>query len=188
MRIVRMCIAGKRGRLLKNTGSAVGPSGEQLKRITDSTARDQYGDPLRIGTMLMVAPVQAKVVEEIFRRWSEGESCGAIARYLNARGEPSPGSTWRRRVRRCRGWMDSSLRVILLNPLYTGRQRWNASQFVVDPGTNKTLRRARPAYEHVVNYIQELRIVSDALFSAAQARFTQRSNPDPALKRAGRAI
>jgi site-specific DNA recombinase len=43
--------------------------------------------------------------------------------------------------------MGSSVRAILMNPLYTGQQRWNASQFVKDPETGKHLRRQRPKAE-----------------------------------------
>lgn len=60
--------------------------------------------------------------------------------------------------------------MILLNPLYTGVQRWNASRFEKDPDTGKTLRRRRPQSEWVVNQLEELRIVNDDLFAAAQLR------------------
>lgn len=63
---------------------------------------------------------------------------------VNAHGIPSPGSTWKRKTRRCKGWMGSAVRVILKNPLYCGRLRWNVSQFVRDPDSGKHKRRRRP--------------------------------------------
>jgi hypothetical protein len=49
---------------------------------------------------------QAAIVPEIFTRFTEGASCLAVARELNARGIPSSGSTWKRKTCRCKGWND----------------------------------------------------------------------------------
>jgi site-specific DNA recombinase len=43
--------------------------------------------------------------------------------------------------------MASAVRGMLKNPLYTGQQRWNASQYLRDPDTGKDRRRARPESE-----------------------------------------
>jgi hypothetical protein len=56
------------------------------------------------------------IVREIFERFAHGSSCRTIAQELNDRGVPSPGSTWKRKVRRCTGWTGSAVRVILKNP------------------------------------------------------------------------
>jgi site-specific DNA recombinase len=92
--------------------------GFRLKPILNSSQRDAYGQPARIGTRLEIDPEQADVVRQIFERFVEGTSYTTIAADLNARNVPSPGSTSNRRTRRCRGWMNSAVRVILLNPLY----------------------------------------------------------------------
>jgi site-specific DNA recombinase len=68
------------------------PYGYRLRPIVDRTQRDAYGNPLQIGTQLEVEPKQAKVVQQIFRRFVDGASCLVIAKELNARGVPSPGS------------------------------------------------------------------------------------------------
>jgi site-specific DNA recombinase len=45
--------------------------------------------------------------------------------------------------------MASAVRVILRNPLYCGRVRWNVSQFVRDPDSGSYKRRSRPQAEWV---------------------------------------
>jgi site-specific DNA recombinase len=162
------------------------PYGYRLRPILDATKLDPYGQPDRIGTMLEVDPAQSKVVLEIFTKFVEGLSCGVIAGDLNARGVPSSGSTWNRKTRRCKGWVDSAVRVILLNPLYKGTQRWSVSHFEQHPDTKKYLRRAAKVNEWVTNQIEEIRIVPEELFASAQARFRTKRNPAAALKRGGR--
>jgi site-specific DNA recombinase len=147
---------------------------------------DAYGNPVRIGTVLVIDPAQSTIVTEIFECYGAGETTVAIATELNRRGVPSAGSTWNRKTRRASGWMFTSVRVILKNPLYTGQQRWNATQFVRDPDTNKYLRRHRPKSEWITHQIEELRIVSDDVFQRAQARSKSVSSADPRLKSGGK--
>lgn len=84
------------------------PYGFRLKPVLDPTKLDVYGQPARIGTVLEIDSEQAAIVREIFTRFVDGASCLAISRELNNRGVPSPGSTWKRKTRRCRGWMASA--------------------------------------------------------------------------------
>jgi len=123
----------------------------------------------------------------MFTRFAEGASYLMIARELSARGVPSPGSTWKRKVRRCKGWMASAVRVILRNPLYCGRMRWNVSQFVRDLNTGSHKRRARPKTDWVEHQDEALRIVPDELYERAQARTRAAVNSDKRLKSGGRA-
>src|SRR5690606_22517747 len=78
----------------------------------------------------VVEPEQAEIVREIFERYANGESAKSIARNLNERRVPSPGSYWERE--RPNGWMNSTITGahskasgILRNPLYVGRATWN---------------------------------------------------------------
>ena len=82
--------------------------------------------------------------------------------------------------------MGSGVRVILVNPLYTGAMRWNASRFEKDPDTGKTLRRRRPQSEWVVNQVEALRLVSDAIFASAQARTRPMTDVEKHLRAGGR--
>jgi site-specific DNA recombinase len=163
------------------------PYGFRLKPVLDATRLDVYGQPARIGTVLEIDSEQAAIVREIFARFVDGASCLAISRELNARGVPSPGSTWKRKTRRCRGWMASAIRVILKNPLYCGRMRWNVSQFVRDPDSGKYERRRRPQADWVENREESLRIIPDEVFERAQARTRASADSDKRLKSGGKA-
>jgi len=163
------------------------PYGYRLKPVLDPLRLDVYGQPARIGTVLEIDEGQAAVVRDIFTTFGDGASCLVIARELNARGIPSPGSTWKRQTRRCKGWMASAVRVILKNPLYCGRVRWNVSQFVRDPDTGKYKRRRRPKTEWVEHREESLRIVPEEVFERAQARTRVLANSDRRLKSGGRA-
>lgn len=127
---------------------------------------------------------EAEIVREIFQRFAEGETCFAIAKSLNARGVPSPGSTWNRTQRRAAGWMRSAIRSMLKNPLYKGQVIWNTSEWVKDPDTGKRTRVARPASEWIQHSNAELRIVTAALWARAQAR--TRDQNDERLKAGGK--
>ena len=177
---------GQRGQAERKFWNGGKPYGYRLKPITDAKRLDAYGAPARVGTVLSIDCAQAEIVTEIFTRYCNGESCLSIAAELNRRKIPSQGSTWRRVTRRASGWMSSSVRVILLNPLYCGRQTWNASQFIRDPDSGKHLRRRRPKAEWVTNDIPALRIVSDELFARAQARTKSIADPDKRLKSGGK--
>ncbi len=163
------------------------PYGYRLKPVLDTSRLDVYGQPARTGTVLEIEDSQAEIVREIFSRFVHGASCLTIARELNARGVPSPGSTWKRKTRRCKGWMGSAVRVILRNPLYCGRMRWNVSQFVRDPDSGKHKRRRRPKAEWVEYQDEALRIIPNQLYERAQDRTRASSNSDKRLKSGGRA-
>jgi site-specific DNA recombinase len=178
---------GSTGKALKGFWNGGRPYGYKLRQVTDPSRLDPYGAPARIGTRLEVDAAQGKVVAEIFHAFAvEGLSLIDIAARLNARGEPSAGSTWRRVTRRNTGWMSSSVRNVLRNPLYTGKQRWNTRRFLKEPETGRDRARKRPESEWVVNQIEALRIVSDTTFDQAAARFHSMSSDDPRLKTGGR--
>lgn len=138
---------GLSGQAMKYYWCGGRPYGYRLKPITDACQRDAYGQAARIGTVLEIDAEQAAVVRQIFEGYASGLSCMTIARDLNERGVPSPGSTWKRKTRRCSGWMNSAVRGILKNPLCTGLQRWNVSQYLRDPDSGKDRWRARPKSE-----------------------------------------
>lgn len=178
---------GLSGVAMKHYWTGGRPYGYRLIPVVDPTQKDQYGQPARIGTKLELDQVQAEIVREIFQSYAQGASYLAIARELNARGVPSPGSTWKRKVRRCGGWVGSAIRVIVKNPLYKGEVRWNVSQFVRDPDTEKYKRRKRPAAEWHTHQDEDVRIISDDLFAKVQARAHVSANSDERLKSGGRA-
>ncbi|MCH8099757.1 MAG: recombinase family protein [Proteobacteria bacterium] len=129
---------------------------------------------------------QATVIRQIFTRYVDGASCRTIAMELNERGIASPGSSWKRRVRRCRGWVASGIHAMVRNERYVGKIIWNASEWIKDPDTGKRRRRKRPRSEWIVHQDEGLRIISDALFEKAQQRTRETSNDHVKLKSGGR--
>ena len=134
----------------------------------------------------VVEESQAAIVREIFERYAEGMTQRSIAKLLNERGVPSPGSSWKRETRRCNGWMASGIRVIVNNVRYTGLIRWNVSEWIKNPDTGKRLRRERPREEWLEHHDESLRVVPDELFEKAQRRSQSIANPDARLKRGGK--
>jgi site-specific DNA recombinase len=94
----------------------------------------------------------------------------AIAGMLNKRKVPSPGSTWKRETRRATGWICSTIRVILRNPIYKGELIWNRYQWTKDPDTGKRNCKLRPESEWIRHHFEELRIVSDDLWEQVHRR------------------
>lgn len=111
---------------------------------------------------------QAEVVRRIFADYAAGLSPRAIAHALNRERVPAPrGGTWavsaiNPDVRRGIG--------ILANPLYIGRMTWNRSRWVKHPDTGRRLRQERPRDEWITTEHPELAILTQAQWTAAQAR------------------
>jgi site-specific DNA recombinase len=74
-------------------------------------------------------PVTAPIVERIFREYIAGAGFAAIAERLTADGAPSPSAhdpgRNRHRANLQGAWGKPTIRAILDNPRYTGRQVWN---------------------------------------------------------------
>ena len=123
---------------------------------------------------------EAEIVREIFTRYADGESPRKICDDLNARGIPSPGSTWKRVTRRSRGWMGSALvgtakqfTGILRRELYIGQVIWNRRRTKKVPGTSKRIAEIRPKSDWIIQDHPKLRIIDDALWSRVQTRLKQ---------------
>lgn len=113
---------------------------------------------------------EAEIVQEIFRRWVDGDSLKVIACDLNHRNVPSPGADWKRSTRAKHGrWLVSALHELLKNERYAGRLIWNKSQWIKDPDTGKRRRHERPKSEWVVQEIEP--IIDSDTWASAQARF-----------------
>jgi DNA invertase Pin-like site-specific DNA recombinase len=120
---------------------------------------------------------EAEVIVEIFQRYADGESTKAICDDLNRRGVPSPGSTWNRTKRRCRGWVHTALAGnartfdgMLRREMYVGTLIWNRCQWKKVPGTSRRKREVRPESEWTVAEAPELRIIDADLWDRVQAR------------------
>ena len=169
---------GIAGQHIKRFWTGGRPYGYRLRQILDPIERDPFGQPKRIGSQLELHPEQAEIVLEMFERYADGEPPRGIAADLNSRGIPSPGSSWRRRVRRCHGWMGSAVYTILVNDLYTGHVKWNQHRYERDPDSKMHKCRKRPKSEWLTYRDESLRIVSDELWE----RCVLRRTPNPAVK------
>lgn len=137
------------------------------------------GEPVK--GLRAIDEVEAGIVLRIFTEIAEGKSPLAIVRQLNAESVPSPrGGLWRANAisgSRKRG------NGILNNQLYIGRIVYNRQTFRKDPATRKRVSRANDAAELVVRDVPELRIVSDDLWAAVQARLHDNVGQRPEQRR-----
>ena len=119
------------------------------------------------GVRLEIEDAEAEVVRRIFQMSASGTSLKKIAYGLNAEKIPAP----RPRAGTPRAtWCPSAIREMLRRELYIGHLVWNRSRFIKVPGTNKRVARPRPKSEWRIVERPELRIVTDNLWQAVQAR------------------
>ncbi len=116
-------------------------------------------------------PTQALVIAEIFELFvGAKQSPKAIAEHLNRPGGP-PSSNHVDAARNLRGhWAASTIRMMLNNPVYTGRIVWNRLDFTEAKHSGGGAR-LRAREEWVVTEEAHLPLVSDDVYEAAQARF-----------------
>src|SRR5215469_198549 len=137
------------------------------KPIEDPTGTDHYGRPKIIGTHLEIEPEQAKTVLRIFREYASGLSLRAIAKGLNTDGVTSPMPY---RGQRHPSWSPACLSVMLRNERYRGLVVWNRSRKIRDPKTGKRIHRERLRSDWKIREAEELRIVPEDVWKAAQRR------------------
>jgi len=121
------------------------------------------GDVIRYG----VNGEEAAVVRRIFEMAADGGSLKTITKTLNSEHVPPPR---KRAGKKDATWCHNAIREMLRNELYIGRQIWNRSRYVKQPGTNKRLRRMRSTSEWIIVEKPELRIVDDGLWDRVQQR------------------
>ena len=109
---------------------------------------------------------EAVIVRRIFELCASGTGYTRIAKLLNAEGAPSP----RPQQGRPAGWAPTSIHEVLKRPLYRGEIRWNQTRKRDRWG--RTDASARPEADWISIPAPELRIISDALWTAATARLT----------------
>ncbi|MFY9561208.1 MAG: recombinase family protein [Terriglobales bacterium] len=126
--------------------------------------------PVEGGVRLEIDEREAAVVRRIFEMSAHGMSLKTIAATLNAEKVPSP----RPRATSLHAtWAPTAIREMLRRDLYRGRVIWNRSRFIKVPGTNKRVARPRPRSEWRISERPELRIISEELWKAVQARQTR---------------
>jgi site-specific DNA recombinase len=122
-------------------------------------------DPNRHGEMigyrLEIEPSEAKVIREIFAWYIAGATMPSILARLVGQGYPSPrGGRWR----------IGAVRRILRNEKYRGLLIWGQRSGTRKPGSRTKAVRATPRDQWHVLERPELRIITDELWTQAQAR------------------
>lgn len=122
---------------------------------------------------------QARWVRYIFERYADGVSPRQIADELNRQHVKSPrGGTWAHSAI----YPDAKGVGMLGNPIYNGRQVWNRTAWVKDPGTGRRRRTMRPMAEWVIVESPELKIIDDVTWKACETR-ARASKRDTAAKK-----
>ena len=156
-----------------------------LKQLSDKTRRGNlavardgripggncYGYKVGSGEkrgLRIIDEEQAEVIRRIYADYAAGVSPIAICTALNREGVTPPrGSQWR--VSTLVG-SAKRLNGLLVNPIYAGRPLFNRQRFVKDPGTGKRLAKPNPRDLWIEQDAPALRIVSQEVWSAVQAR------------------
>ncbi len=165
----------------KEIGRRVRRGLEGLARNGKSAGGRSFGyiPAAQSGTgQIEIDEAQAAIVRRIFTMYADGYSCRAIADALNKDGIPSAGAGWSRERRRKAGWVGSAIygdvkrgTGILANPVYTGKVIWNRTKWLRSAADSSKRRQVpNPPSEWITRQEDRLRIVSEELWSAAQAR------------------
>ncbi|WP_460335000.1 recombinase family protein [Actinoallomurus acanthiterrae] len=135
-------------------------------------------------------PDTAPIVKWIFVQRLAGHSVARIARALNDVEIPCPSAAdpERNAHRSGREWTQTTVRSILANPRYTGRQVWNrqpTAHDLIDPasiglGYRKVQRWNLPDGWVISARLAHLALVSEADFVAVQNIRAPHGSPDPA--------
>jgi site-specific DNA recombinase len=124
-----------------------------------------------IGHRRVVDETTAKTVRRIFQLYHEGLSLIAIAKQLNGDKVPPPRGDHPQR--RSSGWVHTTVRAMLYNPIYSGVASYNEREWIKKPGTNSRRYRKRDAKELVTVVDPKLRIIDEVLWDAVQTRLEQ---------------
>jgi hypothetical protein len=128
-----------------------------------------------------IDPVQASVIQRIFREFAGGVGPKSIAAALNREGVPGPrGGIWQAGTIRGQAARDTG---ILRNRLYVGQLVWNQRHWIKDPATGRRLARQNGAEDVVVEEVPALRIIDPKLWQRVGGRLdAQRAQLEPAEK------
>ncbi len=124
----------------------------------------------RLAGVKEIDPNAAQAVKDIFLMYANGVSVAKIAREMNLRGIPRP---------RAAIWLESHIRKIMENRFYTGEISYNKTTTYRDPLTGKVRVKKLPPTEWVIAQNEDLRIISDELWNAVQARRARLLPPPP---------
>ncbi|HEX6860994.1 MAG TPA: recombinase family protein [Caulobacteraceae bacterium] len=141
------------------SGRIVGSRAYGYRKVVDAEGRRG---------LRAIVPEQAAVIERIFEDYVAGVGTFDICRKLNAEGVPSPGGA---------AWKPGTLTGskdrgsgILRNRLYVGVNEWARTTRRRRKKTGRMVTKSTPLTDRIVVPVPDMRIISDELFEAAQAR------------------
>lgn len=155
---------GLAGQLERGFSTGSSAYGYRAVPVPDPSGRlDPKGYPALLGKRLEVNDVEAHVIRGIFESYVAGSGLPTIVHRLNTQGIPGPrGATWK----------FGAVRRLLRNERLTGKQIWGQRRHEQRPGTRQKVPRLLPRGEWRIADRPDLRIISDELWMAAQARAT----------------
>jgi len=128
--------------------------------IEDPTRNSKYGRPAVKAVDREINPEQAAVVIRIFTMYAQGMGQGAIAVQLNQEGVPGPRGRWSK----------YTIHEMLRNELYRGISVWGRTKKSRNPETGKRISRRTPESRCRRVEVPKLRIISEELWRAVEAR------------------
>ena len=133
--------------------------------------------------VLAVNPDEAEIVRDVVHQYlCESVGFKIIAKRMRARGIASRRQNDKGK-RHSLGWSYTSVRALLVNPLLTGRVRFNARRMQLDRKTGRRVPKMRAAAEHMERQDEALRIISDETFAEIQDRMIHRQRSAPRAPR-----
>lgn len=165
---------GQMGQVLR--GFSVGTRGYGYASVPHGEAKyDKKGRLRADGFKLVIVPEEARIIQRVFRAFIEGKAITKIAKELNDERVPT-------KVRLKGGWNVSTVSRILKDEKYIGRFIWNRTTTVKDPLSGRMKQVDRPKEEWVTQERQDIRIISDEEWTAAQARWREVEDVFPRRK------
>lgn len=130
--------------------------------VPDPSGRlDPSGHPALLGKRLEVNETEATVIRRIFEMYVVGTGVPTIVDRLNSEGIRGPRSAT---------WKFNAVRRLLRNERLTGKQIWGQRRHERRPGTREKVARLLPRSEWRIVERPDLRIISDELWEATEAR------------------
>ena len=115
-----------------------------------------------------IEPIEAAVVERIFREFVGGASPRQIAKRLNHERIKGPsGAQWNPSTIHGNGSRGTG---ILNNELYVGKLLWNRLRYIKNPDTGRRVSRLNPRSEWITKEVPELRVISSELWENTKRR------------------
>lgn len=127
--------------------------------ITDASGKRSHVE-------YQIDPAESAVVQRIFELYVAGHGFQTIAKLLNAERALCPRA---RPLSKPAGWAASSVREVLLRPLYHGQQIWGRTKKRLPSGRKKSHK--RPEAGWITVDVPQLQIIDDATWHEAQSRW-----------------